>query len=214
MKITDGAVCPFPHGDSSVRRLALEAGPLGYDSIVAIDTPPAEYGGVEVLRGVWIRNAGMKEVVAQVKRERDFRTVVAVQAGDAGFTRAVAGLKGVQVIRGIHAAGKDAFDHVTAKMAVDNRVAVDIDLSVLTGARGIARQRALQRYRDILVLERRFEFPLTLSSYARSVLDLRAVREVSGLCSLLGMDVPDVERALAGIGAVTTAPEPAVRVVP
>ncbi|PKG32247.1 RNase P subunit p30 family protein, partial [Methanoregula sp.] len=95
----------------------------------------------------------------------------------------------------------------------DNRVAVDIDLSCLISARGIARQKAIQRYRDVMVLEQRFEFPLTLSTYARSVLDLRAVREVSGLCTLLGMDLPDVEKALAGVGTVTAPPEMAVRVV-
>ena len=63
-------------------------------------------------------------------------------------------------------------------------------------ARGIARQRAIHRYRDILVLEQRFEFPVTLSSYARSYLDLRAVREITGLCSLIGMDISGVEKAL------------------
>lgn len=213
MKITDAAVCPYPNGDSSVRRLALEAEVLGFDSLVAADTPSATYGGVEVRRGLFIQNAGMKDVIGLVKRVNDPGTVVSVRAGDAGFNRGVAGLKGVHILRGLHAADKNAFDHVTAKMAADNRVAVDIDLSCLISARGIVRQKAIQRYRDVMVLEQRFEFPLTLSTYARSVLDLRAVREVSGLCTLVGMDLPDVEKALAGVGTVTTPPEPAVKVV-
>jgi ribonuclease P/MRP protein subunit RPP1 len=196
-----------------VRRLALEAAALGFDSLVAIDTSAARYGDVEVKSGLFIRNAGMKDVIAQVKRVKDNGTVVSVKAGDAGFNRGVVGLRGVHILRGVHAADKNAFDHVTAKMAADNRVAIDIDLSCLIAARGIARQRALQRYRDVLVLEHRFEFPLTLSTYARSVLDLRAVREISGLCSLLGMDIPDVEKALAGVGTVTALSEPSVRVV-
>ncbi len=213
MKFTDAAVCPFPNGDSSVRRFALEAAALGFDSLVAFDTPSAIYGDVEVQRGLFIQNAGMKDVIAQVKRVNDPVTVVSVRAGDAGFNRGVVGLKGVHILRGIHAAEKNAFDHVTAKMAADNRVAVDIDLSCLISARGILRQKAIQRYRDVMVLEQRFEFPLTLSTYARSVLDLRAVREISGLCTLLGMDLPDVEKALAGVGAVTAQPEPAVKVI-
>lgn len=213
MKITDAAVCPYPNGDSSVRRLALEAEALGFDSLVVPDTPSATYGGVEIRRGLFIQNAGMKDVITQVKRVNDPGTVVSVRAGDAGFNRGAVGLRGVHILRGLHAAEKNAFDHVTAKMAADNRVAVDIDLSCLISARGIARQKAIQRYRDVMVLEQRFEFPLTLSTYARSVLDLRAVREVSGLCTLLGMDLPDVEKALAGVGAVTAPPEPAVKVV-
>jgi len=214
MKITDAAVCPYPHGDSSVRRFALEAAALGFDSLVALDTPAGTYGEVRILSGLFIRNAGMKDVIAQVKRAREPGTVISVKAGDAGFNRAVVSLRGMHILRGIHAADKNAFDHVTAKMAADNRVAVDIDLSVLIAGRGIVRQRAIQRYRDVLVLERRFGFPLTVSTYARSVLELRAVREISGLGTLLGMDMPDVERALAGAGTVTTPQEPAVKVVP
>ncbi len=214
MKITDAAVCPYPNGDSSVRRLALEAAALGFDSLVAIDTPAGTYGEVEVRAGLFIRSTGMKDVIAQVKRAKESGTVVSVKAGDAGFNRAAVSLRGMHILRGVHAADKNAFDHVTAKMAADNRVAVDIDFSTLIAGRGIARQRAIQRYRDVLVLERRFEFPLTISTYARSVLELRAVREISGLGSLLGMDIPDVERALAGVGTVTTPREPAVKVVP
>ena len=118
------------------------------------------------------------------------------------------GLKGVHILRGIQAADKTAFDHVTAKMAADNNVAVDIDLSVLIAARGVARQRAIHRYRDVLIFERRFEFPVTLSSHARSYLDLRAVREITGLCSLIGMDISGVEKALDAVGRVTTPPAP------
>ncbi|MDD1685584.1 RNase P subunit p30 family protein [Methanoregula sp.] len=213
MKITDAAVCPFPNGDSSVRRFALEAAALGLDSLVAIDTPSATYGSVVVRNGVFLRKAGMKDVINQVKRGKDPSSVISVQAGDAGFNRGVVGLRGVHILRGVHAADKNAFDHVTAKMAADNRVAIDIDLSVLIAARGVTRQRAIQRYRDVLVLQRRFEFPLTLSSYARSVLDLRASREISGLCSLVGMDMYDVEKAFSGVDIVTATPEPSVRVV-
>jgi ribonuclease P/MRP protein subunit RPP1 len=213
MKITDAAVFPYPAGDSSVRRIALEAEALGFDSLVAIGTPAAMYGSIEIWSGLHIQDCGMKDVIACVKRAGDARTVVSVKAGDAGFNRGVVGLRGVHILRGLHAADRNAFDHVTAKMAADNRVAVDIDLSSIIAGRGIARQRAIQRYREILVLEERFEFPLTLSSGARSVLDLRAVREITGLCSLLGMDIPDAERALAGVETVTSPPSAAVRVV-
>jgi ribonuclease P/MRP protein subunit RPP1 len=63
------------------------------------------------------------------------------------------------------------------------------------------------------MLERRFEFPITLSSHARSILEMRAVREISGLCSLLDMDAPDVEKAFSGIDTVTTPLNPAVKVI-
>jgi ribonuclease P/MRP protein subunit RPP1 len=213
MKITDAAVFPYPCGDTSVRRLALEAKALGFDSLVAIDTPAGCSDGVEIIRGVIVQDALMRDVIARVKRAKDSGAVISVTARDNGFNRAAIGLKGVHILRGVHAADKNAIDHVAAKMAADNGVAIDIDLSVLIAARGITRQRAIHRYRDLLTLERRFEFPVTLSSYARSYLDLRAVREVTGLCSLIGMEMSGVEKALDAVGRVTAPSPSAVRVV-
>jgi ribonuclease P/MRP protein subunit RPP1 len=213
MKITDACIYPYPCGDSSVRRMALEARSLGFDRVVAAGTVSGDVHGIEVLNGILIRDTRLKDIISRVRQERDRKAVVSVQAGDNGFNRAVLGVKGVHILRGVQSADKTAFDHVTARMAADNHVAVDIDLSPLISGRGVTRQRAIHRYRDILVLERRFEFPITLSSHARSVLEMRAAREVSGLCSLIGMDTPDVERAFAGVDAISILPNPAVRVV-
>ena len=213
MKITDAAVFPYPCGDTSVRRLALEAKTLGFDSLVAMDTPAGSFDGVEILSGIIVQDASIRDVIARVKRAKDSGSVVSVAARDNGFNRAAIGLRGVHILRGIQAAEKTAFDHVTAKMAADNNVAIDLDLSVLISARGLARQRAIHRYRDVLIFERRFEFPVTLSSYARSYLDLRAVREITGLCSLISMDTSGVEKAFDAVGRVTTPRISAVRVV-
>jgi ribonuclease P/MRP protein subunit RPP1 len=213
MKITDACVYPYPSGDSSVRRMAMEARFLGFDRLVAPGVTPGEFHGIEVSNGIFIRDTHLKDLISRIRKERNDETVVSVQAGDNGFNRAVIGIKGVHILRGIQSADKTAFDHVAARMAADNRVAIDIDLSPLISGRGILRQRAIHRYRDILVLERRFEFPITLSSHARSILEMRAVREIAGLCSLIGMDPPDVERAFTGVDAVTTPPNPAVRLI-
>lgn len=213
MKITDACVCPYPCGDSSVRRMALESKNLGFDRLVAADTPSGEFYGIEVCTGIIIRSTPLKDLINRVKRERNSEAVVSVEAGDNGFNRAVISLKGVHIIRGIQSAEKTAFDHVAAKMAADNRVAIDLDLSFLLSGRGIARQRAMHRFRDVLILEQRFEFPLTISSYAHSIMDMRAVREITGLCSLMGMDIPDVEKAFFGVDIITASLNPAVKVI-
>ena len=213
MKITDAAVYPYPLGDASIRRLALEAAALGFDSIIAADTPSGTYAGVEVHSGLMIRDVPVKDVISAVKRAKDSGRVISVHAANNNFNRAVIGIKGMHILRGIQSADKTAFDHVAAKMAADNRVAVDIDLSSLIAGRSVSRQRAIPRYMDIMVLEQRFEFPVTLSTHARSLLDMRHVRDIAGLCSLISMDVPDVERALAGVGTVLTPPRQAVTVI-
>jgi ribonuclease P/MRP protein subunit RPP1 len=213
MKITDACVFPYPYGDSSVRRMALEARNMGFDRLVAIDTPPANFYGVEICTGIIMKGTPLKDIISRIKKERTAETVVSVEAGENSFNRAVISLKGVQSLRGIQSAEKTAFDHVAAKMAADNRVAIDLDLSVIVSGRGSTRQRAMHRFRDILILEQRFEFPLTLSSYAHSVLDMRAVREITGLCSIIGMDISDVEKALSGVDFIMSSPDRAVTVI-
>ena len=213
MKITDACVYPYPLGDSSVRRMALEAKALGFERLVAKDTPPGEFYGIEISTGLLIRDTAIRDLVNRIKRERNTHAVLSVQAGDNGFNRAVISTRGVHILRGIQSADKYAFDHVAARMAADNRVAVDIDLSPLIAGRGITRQRAMHRYRDILVLEQRFEFPIVLSSHARSILEMRAVREIAGICSLIGMDTPDIEKSFFAVDIVTAPAETAVRVI-
>lgn len=213
MKITDACVYPYPLGDSSVRRMALEAKALGFERLVAKDTPPGEFYGIEISTGLLIRDTAIRDLVNRIKRERNTHAVLSVQAGDNGFNRAVISTRGVHILRGIQSADKYAFDHVAARMAADNRVAVDIDLSPLIAGRGITRQRAMHRYRDILVLEQRFEFPIVLSSHARSILEMRAVREIAGICSLVGMDIPDIEKSFFAVDIVTAPAETAVRVI-
>ncbi len=213
MNSTDACVCPYPNGDSSVHRLALAAQSLGYDSIVAADVPACEYHGVMVLSGLMIAGKPLKDVMTLVKRSTGSGSIVSVQAGDNRFNRAILGIKGVHILRGIHAADKRAFDHVAAKIAADNCKALDIDLAPLISCRGHARQKAIHRYLDLMVLQKRYEFPLTISSCSRSVLSMRSVREVTGLCSLIGMDMVDVQQAFAGVSRVTEPGDAAVRVI-
>lgn len=210
--ITDACVYPRPIGDSSVRRMALEAREVGVDSLVAVDAPACEIAGVRVFRGIRIRETSAKEVLNRLRRGKKTQAVVSVQAGDNGFNRAILGMRGVHILCGIHGTDKLAFDHVTARMAADNGVAIDLSLSPLIQGRGVVRQQALNRYLDLMVLYRRFEFPLVISTHARSVLEMRSVREISALVSLVGLDVPDVERVLGNVTRILS-PEHAVRVI-
>jgi ribonuclease P/MRP protein subunit RPP1 len=192
--------------------MALEAHELGFDSLVAIDAPTCEYAGVSVMSGVLVRGAFAQEILPRVKRCKGTDTVVIVEAGDSGFNRAVLAMRGVHVLCGVHLTDRYGFDHVAAKIAADSGIAIDISLAPIIHERGATRQRALDRYLDIVMLQRRFEFPLVLSTHARSVLEMRSVREISALASLVGLDVGDVKQALGNAGRLCS-PEPAVQVI-
>ncbi len=213
MKITDACLRPYPAGDSTLARMAAEAAELGFDSIVAVGEGNLPVRGVRVLYGAVIGAASHKEVIRQVREPVTRRAdVVFVNAGDISFNRAVISIREVQVLRNIHTTRKNAFDHVAARSAAERGVAVDISMAPLIQHRGAKRQRALQRYEDILLLHRRYGFPLTISSGACSILDQRSVRDIRGLCALFGMTEEEVSEALASVGRIIE-PEQPVRVV-
>jgi ribonuclease P/MRP protein subunit RPP1 len=214
MKITDASVCPYPAGDSTLARMALEAAELGFDSIVAVgENRSHQLHGLEVLQGSVISATSQKEIIRQVRKPavRD-ADVIFVNAGDITFNRAAVSVKEVHVIRNIHATRRNAFDHVAARSAAEHETALDISLVPIIQYRGIKRQRALQRYADILALQRRYGFLLTISSGARSILEQRSVREVRDLCALFGMTGAEVNEALSSIGRLIEPKRP-VRIV-
>ncbi len=138
---------------------------------------------MELYAGILIRDTSVRVWLTASDAGRIIKRLYRFRPETAGSTVRVT-TKGVHILRGLQSADKHAFDHVSARMAGDNRVAVDLDLSPLISGRGISRQHVVHRYRDIMVLERRFGFPITLSSHARSVLDMRSVREIAGLVPL------------------------------
>jgi len=199
MIATDATVFPSPLGNTSIRRMVLETRELGFDSIVAIGQTGWEIDGFSVIGGTLVREPQVKAVINAARANSSGTGVLVVNAGNNGFNRAIIQIKGVHVIRHLHKTEKNSFDHIIARMSAENHVAIDIDLRPLVMSRGIWRQKTIQRYKDIIGLCERFEFPLTLSSNARSVVELKSVREMVNLASLVGIAEPDAREALAAI---------------
>jgi ribonuclease P/MRP protein subunit RPP1 len=202
MKCTDACIFPYPRGDSSLRRMLVEAQELQFDSCVVIadDPLPEETLTLKTLRGWIISEDSVRGVVSRTRKVPPGTDLVMVEARDAAFNRGVLSLRGIHILRGIYSSPPRSFDPVSARLAARHRVAVDLDLSPLLYERKGGRQRVLQRYEDILQLHRRIHFPLTISSGACSILGQRSVREIVSLCSLFGMEPAEVTRALATCG--------------
>ena len=212
MDLTDACVFPYPLGDSSLRRLAGEAGRLGFTSIVAIGEGPCKAGTVQVIRGELIQEGSVRELLWAIKKVPKEAGQVLVNAGDNAFNRTAITQRKTSILRHIYKTDPGAFDHVTARLAADRDVAIDLDIRPLIFQRGVMRQNVIRRYAEIVKLHRRFGFPLTLSSHALSVLEQRSVREITGLCSLFDMTETEVYRALGTVGRIAGENSP-VRVV-
>jgi ribonuclease P/MRP protein subunit RPP1 len=194
--ITDSTVFSLPSGNASLKRMALEAGERGFDGIVAIGQKSYAAGNIRVIGGILIRDQQIKPVVRAVRDMGNSQALLVVNAGDNGFNRAVLQVKGVHILRHLHKTEKNSFDHITARMAADRTVAIDLDVRPLVTTRGGQRQKTIQRYRDILRLMRRFEFPVSVSSNARNPTELKSVREMVSLLAMAGMEESEVVEGL------------------
>ncbi len=197
----------YAGGDTTVGRMALEAGALGYGAIVSHGGPATVAGSVRVIPGVEVAAERPNQALAAV-RKAPAGAFVAVRLGEQSFNRAAAALPGVHALAGVHRCRKNALDHVAARTAAERGVAIELVLAPLVHEEGGLRQAALRRYADVLVLQARYGFPLVLGSGARSCLDLRAPRAVGALCGLFGMDGDAVEAAFSGIDALMAPPGP------
>ncbi len=203
MNLADACVYPYPTGNSSVRRMALKARTLGFDGIVAAGSGQAgEYRGITIIDAVLIEEPEIKNLISALKRVSRDTQVVLVNAGNNTFNRTAITQRKVTVLRHVHKGDRDAFDHVTARMAAERGVAVDLDIRPLIQLRGSSRQNVIRKYADLLALQRKFGFPFTLSSGAFSVLEQRSVRDLVLLASLFGMTEPEVHTALGTIGRI------------
>jgi ribonuclease P/MRP protein subunit RPP1 len=205
MPIIDGCIHPYPLGDSSLRRMALSARELGFDQVVAAGGSGDVPG---VLRGSIITAPSVKEVASALQGIPRGEGVVMVGAGDLAFNRGVLGLRGIRVLKGIHRSPRGAFNHVAAREAEEKGIAVELDLSPLIEGRGVQRQKALSRYRDLLQLHRRYHFPLTLASNARSILAQRSVRDMVLLARLFGMEEAEAMAALSSLDSILAGRSP------
>jgi len=210
MPLIDGCIHPWPAGDSSLRRMALTARELGFDQVVAAGGSGDVPG---VLRGTIISAPSVKEVVSALQGIPRGEGVVMVTSGDLAFNRGVIGLRGVRVLRGLFKSPRGAFNHVAAREAEARGVAVELDLAPIVEGRGVQRQKVIARYRELLDLPRRYYFPFTLASNARSVLAQRSVRDIVLLARLFGMEEDEVTGALSSLDTILAGRSP-VQVVP
>lgn len=184
---------------------------MGFDSIVCAAgdfSPeiPGEFSGVRIYRALYVKAKNQNVLVRTIRKCKYRPDIILVEAGDASFNRAALSTGGVNILRGIHEAGKRAFDDVCARKAAENAIAVDIDLSAVIRMRGISRQKALESFAEILMFQRKFGFPVSVSSGASSYINMRSVDEIVSLCEIFGMEKDEAKFALGSVESVVNSP--------
>lgn len=205
--ITDACIFANQDGSATPRRMLLTAKSCGISRVVVCGNAsdiPESYAGVTVLRGKVIGRQNGKQFLDAV-RKSPANCVIMVNAGENSFNRTAITTKGVHLLTGITDLPKGGFDHIIARMAAAHHTGVVFDLSRIINPK--SRKTALLRYAEVLLLQRKYHFPLLVASGTDTIFGLKNPVEIAALCSLFGMTRSEVYAALNGLDAVLMPPQ-------
>ncbi len=184
-----------PECEDPPERLISVAKRCGYTAIAITNHSNlwGEVTGEGVISGIEIvadKISGLKKKIEIYRPKVD---VLLVHGGDPKINRAAVENSEVDIL----AHPSHYFNHVLAKFAAENEVAIEFNLDEIIYTRGVPRVRALSAFQRNLKIARKFDVSMTITSGARSQYDLRAPRELIALAGLFGMSESEAVGALS-----------------
>ena len=145
-----------------------------------------------------IKSNNVSEIRKLVKRFRKKSSCISVVGGDLKINRAVLENVQIDVLSQPYLKRYDAgINHVLAKEAVRNNVAIELSFRDVLKSYLAHRSKVLSNFNDIYTLYRKYDFPLVLSSGAKSVFDLRTVNDFRAFFIQTGLHEEEVEKSFA-----------------
>lgn len=179
----------------SIAELAFEAKRIGYSGIAVINATVSDNENLpenfSIYRGIEFSGRPSR-IRDEIKKHRNNSDILIAVGGDEAFNRTAVETEGLDILL-----QPSQFNHVVAKAACDNSIAIGFNLGSLIHLRGEARVRELITMRTNLKHARKYELSKILTSNARSVYDLRSPREMAALASLFGMTEKEAVDAMS-----------------
>lgn len=185
-----------PEGMDAPDKLVSVAKRYGYAGIAIANHSDYwnEFSGA--ISGVEIVATSATELKKKIGEYRPKVEVLLVHGGDAKINRSAVEDPRVDVLA--HPVGRDyEFNHILAKLAAKNDVAIEFNMDALIHLRGNPRIRILSGFQHNLKLARKYGASMILTSNAKSCYDLRAPREMIAMTSLFGMSEKEAIQALS-----------------
>lgn len=184
-----------PECEDPPERLVSVAKRYGYIAIAITNHSNlwSEITGEGIISGVEIVADEISGLKKKIKNYRHRVDVLLVHGGNPKINRAAVENPDVDVL----AHPSHYLNHILAKSAAENEVAIEFNLDALIYTRGVSRVRALSAFQRNLKLARKFGVSMVLTSGARSQYDLRAPREMISLAGLFGMSEDEAVGALS-----------------
>jgi len=192
-----------PETRTTPARMALTAEKMGYEALVLRNhTDADEYPSfdvpdelpVAVHKGIEVRAEGVEELHKGIRRVENDNELVAVHGGDERINRAAIEA-GVDLLAHPNHGRGHSFDHILARKAADEDVAVEISLAPVLRSSGGERVEAISDIHETLKFVRKYGTSFIVSADAHDHLQIRAPRELRAVAHLVGIKDDEFERA-------------------
>ena len=187
-------------------QLAHDAKRLGYGGIALIQSsknynkvvPIKPQDDFSIFSGVEIYSKNPDDLRKKVQKFREHNEVLIVNGGDIKINRAACEDPRVDILAHPYKNRRDSgINHVLAKKASENNVAIELNINSIIKTRLSLRAKILSQFRQILKLQRKFKFPLIITSNAYSIYDLRTPEDITAFASCLEMTPDEIMSSLS-----------------
>lgn len=182
----------YTHPMDSITRFAYIAKKYGYSGIAVFNSPITKYienkpENFSIYEGMEIScKPSMKDEIKKHKTN-----IILVRGGDEKQNR-IALKNGIDILM-----QPIEFNHVLARIAYDNSIAIGFDIGCIIKYRGYDRVKTLRIMRTNLKYVRKYNLSMILTSNSYTCYDLRSPREMVALANLFGMTKEEAVDAMS-----------------
>jgi ribonuclease P/MRP protein subunit RPP1 len=143
-----------------------------------------------------IKSNNINDIRKTVRKFRNKASCISVVGGDLKVNRAVVENIQIDVLSRPYLKRFDGgINHVLAKEAKKNNVAVELCFKDVLRSYLSHRSKVISNFKDIYTLHRKFDFPLVLSSRAESVFDIRTTHDFVSVFKQTGLTDAEIEKS-------------------
>ena len=145
-----------------------------------------------------IKSSNVNDIRKATNKFRSKASCISVIGGDLKVNRAVVENVKVDVLSRPYLRRYDSgLNHVLAKEAVKNNVAIELCFRDVLKSYLSHRSKIISNFKDVYTLYRKFDFPLVLSSRAESVFDIKTTHDFIAFFNQTGLSEAEINKSFA-----------------
>jgi ribonuclease P/MRP protein subunit RPP1 len=153
-------------------------------------------GDISVDYTLEIKSNNVNEIRKLALKFRNRASCISVVGGDLKVNRFALENVKIDVLSRPYLRRFDSgLNHVLAKEAVKNNVAIELSFNDILRSYLSYRSKILSNFRDVYTLYRKYGFSLILSSGAESVFDIRTIQDFTAFFKQTGLGDEDISRS-------------------